>query len=130
MSKAHLPAKASTPPADAAWRWPLDLTAYDRTPRLRREEKAALEEVERRRKRGTRRGAWPAWISRRLERLRRPVEDVLASAGASDECRREVHYQLQRGMHRYQIPFWAWTREQWLDVLRLDPTGASTPIPC
>jgi len=120
VSKTHRLAKASTPPADAVWRWPLDPDAYDRTPRLRREEKAALEEVERRRKRGTRPGAWPAWTCRRLERLRRPVEDALKLAASSDECRREVHYQLQRGMHRYQLPFWAWTREQWLDALRLD----------
>ncbi len=105
--------------AGRRWRWPLDVTRYDRAPQLRPEEQNALS-VLRQRTCGavTRTGPWPKATRAALQRLIVPLDEVLqlTAPGHSRERHGTVHI-LVHEMHNRQTAYWAWSRDEWLTIL-------------
>jgi len=96
-----------------AWAWPLDLAAYDRSGELNDAEMSALDEV-------LRGKCWQAIRlekSSELSRLSRPVADALALTGADPPIRRGVMKLMVRETKRRGKAFWAWSREEWIEIL-------------
>jgi integrase len=96
------------------WSWPVDLSAYDRSERLAADERNALATLcasER---------FPPNWEKRfqtSLQRLLRPLDEVFAVVGANRIQRNGAAIILLRELHRQQRSFWAWTPQNWGDVL-------------
>ena len=105
---------AGPPALDGAWAWPVDLEAYDRTAELTPTEREALAALATRR---GRHGHWSTRTVRALARLRTPILDVLTITGASENARCGAQAVLVAEMHRRQRAFWAWTADEWGDVL-------------
>jgi integrase len=115
------PAPTTDPlPAGRAWVWPVDPARYDRAPVLRPAERAALADIEGRRARRPHSGPWPDHVHVALGRLLCPLDDVLAHTGATGKTRLMALGPLLGMMHESQRPFWAWTRTEWLTMLRRD----------
>ena len=99
------------------WGRPTDLTAYDREPRLTVGEQAALAEVQRRRERRASGGLWPRELYGALQRLLTPLRDVLAATEATLNDRGVAIGLLLAAIHRRQLTWWGWTRDEWRAVL-------------
>jgi hypothetical protein len=95
-------------------RWPIDVSRYDRNPLLDPGERAELavmtQHLTARNRHGVQRSA------RILDRLIRPIEDVLALTKAPQWTRYDVVNLLVRQMHQRQSAFWDWSREIWIEV--------------
>jgi hypothetical protein len=102
--------RPSAAPARAErWRWPLALERYDRSPRLRPDERRALAAIA-----GHRSGAWPPAIHAPLERLLRPLQAALDYAGETAPKRWvDTKRDFALWMHRTQVAYWGWDRDQW-----------------
>lgn len=100
------------------WRWPLDLTQYDRDPRLRSDEQDALAVLVQRMLELTQSGRWPTAVRTALDRLTSPIDDVfrMTATGHWRERYGTVHLIVQE-MHQRQTAYWAWSREDWLTIL-------------
>ncbi len=93
------------------WQWPFDLTQYDRNPVLSETESAELN-----------RQFWLRHQVRSqnktvLHRLVQPIDDVLTFLNASDNIRRDTIRFMIIAIHRRGTPFWAWSVEEWVEIL-------------
>ena len=104
---------AATHPA-RRWRSPLDVATYDRRATLSAQERRALALLDRHRYR------WPAELAAALERLTRPIDDVLAFIAPQAVWwgRSPTRGALLVAMRDRQEAFWGWDREQWISLLR------------
>lgn len=116
-----LPGSAPQPGGAPAWTWPLDLARYDRAADIspaEREHTGRLVERFAAGGRGWHKEARPA-----LERLLRPLHDTLDHLGAvtiekrSYTVRTTVVCLLIRAMHRHGRSFWAFSPEDWHEML-------------
>lgn len=98
----------------ATWQWPLDLTRYDRNPVLNPRELAALD---RRAHFPHRFGHWTPLFLDELDRLARPVTDALDVLKISGQVRSSVQRIFVHEMHRSRSSYWAWTSDQWHDIV-------------
>ena len=92
-----------------AWQWPVDLTKYDHPLTLTRHEREALSEV-------VHRPRFPVTFPPTLTRLLQPMSDVL-QLSTSVRMRCHAKRVLLLEMHQRQRPLWAWTPEEWAEIL-------------
>jgi integrase len=117
----HAPARSHDPGiSESAWRWPIDITRYDRPLTLAPSEAEALvileEHMREWRRPSARRGAWQV-----LHRLVRPLADVRASVSTPGPHRRRsadtAVAVLLRTCAVEQSPYWAWSSATWVRIL-------------
>jgi integrase len=98
------------------WRWPIDVTRYDRTPKLTETEREALTRfvkpprdraavVEKAREQG------------QLARLINPLQDALNALEGEERLKIHTLYLLLRLCASFGCSFWAWEYETWLQIL-------------
>ncbi len=102
------------PSTHADWSWPVDPADYDRTPELSATEQAALAVVVDKRDRHRRRDAGAMST---IDRLMRPVWDVLAATGTHPTTIKHVEYVLLREMLTRRRSYWVWAPEEWAVIL-------------
>jgi integrase len=101
---------------DSGWRWPIDVTRYDRTPELTATEREALllfvkpprdraVVVEKAQQQG------------RLARLMQPLRDALNVLEGEERLKIHSLYLLLRLCANFGRSFWAWEYGTWLQVL-------------
>lgn len=103
-----------------SWRWPLDLTRYDRNPELSAGEAAALEWFIQRKETESRRTIWFSQMERAIPRLIRPLchaADVLA---LDRQYRHPIIAVLLKKMHHDQMSYWAPSEDEWLAFFHSD----------
>ena len=105
------------PISSSSWTWPVDLSAYDRTPTLSVEEYMALAERVQRSDAGQ--ACFSVHMPPVLARLTRPLYDVLDLTRAIAQVRREVVHLLLREMYFRQQALWGWTQEDWIDLFNV-----------
>ncbi len=97
-----------------AWHWPVNLTKYDLTPSFSAEEQEELDRL-------FPDGELPSQIRcttrDRLQRLLRPITDVLTYINASPYNFYETMRVVVIEMHHHQKPFWIWTISEWKESL-------------
>lgn len=106
-----------------AWAWPVDRGSYDCTPSLSTNEQAALELwiSGAQRDHGSR---IPQQVREPLRRLVCPLSDVLSVTGAEGATRRgTLRFMVYWMLHR-QTTFWAWSSEEWIELLAAKPSQA------
>lgn len=109
--------QTTAPPPDEEWRWPLEVTQYDRSADL---SPAELREVAYLAARRGRHGHWPNRCRQALARLRQPVVDALAVTGADLTARSGVLKVLLRAMVERRTTYWAWSGTVWRETLGVD----------
>ena len=97
------------------WHLPVDLTAYDRSPAFRKQELLDLDQV-------MKRLFLPPVLPASLERVIQPINDVLEVSTSYLKNRQYARRTLLVEMQRRRTPFWAWTSEDWMDILRKNST--------
>src|SRR5260370_42088344 len=97
------------------WLWPICLETYDRDPHLSRAEQAVLNELIDRIDAANHH--WPPPAKFVLQRLLQPLYDTLATTNAPTTTTNKVVIIMLRGMQRHGSAFWAWTRDEWLEML-------------
>jgi len=97
------------PNLSASWQWPIDLTKYDHPLTLTRQELQDLDEV-------LHQPRFPLTFSPTLTRLLQPICDALEMS-TSVRMRCHAKKVLLIEMHQRQRPFWAWTPEEWVEIL-------------
>ena len=100
---------------DTPWSWPVNIALYDRTPSLSEQECLELD-----RRFGTthippRKETWGV-----LQRLLQPLYDVLMHIDEPRPIRSDVIRVMAIEMHRRRVSFWAWTSEEWRDIIGPD----------
>jgi integrase len=104
------------------WKWPVDPTVYDRSPALTDAERASLGSLIK--CFDAHHPFWPEHARENLDRLLRPINDVLDYLAIHNVHRRRlITNTLLREMHDRRQSFWGWTREEWIEFLRAD-TGS------
>lgn len=92
-----------------AWRWPIDLTGYDRSLTFTQQELQDLDEV-------VHRPRFPLTLPLTLTQVLQSVTTVLEmSASARMRCHAKRVLLIE--MHQRQRPIWAWTSEEWTEIL-------------
>src|SRR5205823_3751883 len=89
--------RRTEPTSSRSWTWPVDLSAYDRTPTLSEEEDMALAERVHRSDAGQ--ACFTIHMPPALTRLTRPLYDVLDLTRAIPQVRREVVHLFLREMY-------------------------------
>lgn len=97
------------------WKWPVDLTRYDRSPLLTTAEREALDTLMTNFARH--RTNWPPHVRPQLARLLQLVQDALDAMQAKRSVRGNTINLLVHAMHRRHMAYWAWTPEEWLPIL-------------
>ncbi|MFN8475527.1 MAG: site-specific integrase [Anaerolineae bacterium] len=116
MTTAWQPGKACPAAmSEQTWHWPVDITAYRRASDLSALEAAELAYLVHRH--AVSNGHWAPRSYQVLERLRRPVMDVLALTGADEQTRSTTLTVIVAEMHRRQRAFWGWTSDEWVETL-------------
>jgi integrase len=95
----------------SGWSWPLTPSNYQRDLTLSREELKALARWTEYPLMG---GSGRQKTVLALHRLRQPIADVLAVTGAQKVAWRGTMRLLLEEMHHRQMPFWAWTVDEWV----------------
>ncbi len=100
------------------WKSPIDVERYDRHPGLSSQEKEALacfvaHFTGRMR-------SWPAETKPILHRLLQPLQDVLDFLNLAAKYRATPLAVILQEMHERGIAYWAWSEEQWQEILRLN----------
>ena len=100
---------------DPSWSWPVNIDLYDRAPSLSEQECLELD-----RRFGTthiplRKETWGV-----LQRLLQPLYDILTHIDESRPRRTDVIRVMAIEMHRRGSSFWAWTIEEWRDIIGPD----------
>jgi len=98
------------------WQWPVDLTSYDRAAQLSSTEDAELQRLVSR----YARGGYVRWFEQpgpALDRLLLPIQDALKVTGAKQEIHRRVVRLLVLEMVARHSALWAWTRDEWLEMV-------------
>ncbi len=109
--------KSAMPPSLLdGWRWPIDLTRYDRTPEFIEGEQDALASFA---KTHQDRAVVVARAEQQgqLARLIRPFRDALAAMEGEERLKINTLHLYLRMCARDGRPFWAWENETWLKVL-------------
>src|SRR5438132_14341114 len=116
------PVRAAPLPAGRSWRWPLDLSSYDRHGMLRPAELAALRslgwEIRRARHDDPSRPQW-----RTLRRLVRPLDAAYAALGWQPEDERDQRAArdaiavVLRRCEQTQTAYWSWTVSDWTGLI-------------
>lgn len=96
------------------WQWPVTLSAYDRSPHLTLEERMALAKLNETSRFPL---CWEQQFGGILHRLLRPLDDVLQVAEAERCQRNGTIILLLREMHHFQTSFWAWSEQEWKEIL-------------
>jgi hypothetical protein len=102
------------------WIWPINRVDYDRTPELRPEELKELRRKVRRKKSPFRSPTWAI-----LDRLVRPLEDVLESVHAPSSKRHCIIRAVMIEMAARGTSFWAWSLDQWRESICSDLTQSA-----
>ena len=100
-----------------AWSWPIDVSRYDRNPLLYAAEADTCNRLRHRPRPGPRATYINQRIQQRLQRLVAPIHDCLTAIGATRLAHTAVISILVKEMVRRQKPYWAWSKEEWLDTL-------------
>jgi integrase len=93
-----------------AWRWPVDLTRYQRPTFLSESELRELDPIMQRR-------VLPQVLPFPLEQLLLPVQEALEASHANPRMRLDARRVLLLEMHKLRRPFWSWTAEEWSEIL-------------
>lgn len=116
------PDRVQTAPVRTAargWRWPVNLAAYNQRPGLTHSERADLAALVRHCEAGRAISTVHDYPS--LRRLVAPLSDALTLICARDTRPQDAHWAVLRilthEMHQRQSAFWAWTEEDWIDLL-------------
>lgn len=104
------------PGIEGGWPWPIACHQYERASDLSNAEQAALAEVVRRCAINHIRGLDRLLAD--LERLVRPIHDVMARLAAPPRRCNDVIMALVREMHGLQRTFWGWSEAEWLELWR------------
>src|SRR5579859_3211688 len=107
----------SAPATIASWSWPLDITRYDRTPFLTPFEKEELAYLVTRREQ--RCGAWRKQSYVILERLLRPIHDVINLRTQNIRVHADAIRVFLLEMHRRGTAYWAWSTDEWIETIGL-----------
>ncbi len=115
MKSATATSQASVPTShQAKWAWPIRVDAYDRSADLTQVEQQQLSSML---SCPGRLWRWTAALRQNLDRLIRPVSDVMGVTGADLETRRILLRVLLLETARRQKTFWAWTTDEWAETL-------------
>ena len=107
--------KEEIPVALPAWSWPIDVARYNQAAALTAAEAAALTEYVRNYDAATHEK--PAGFYTVMQRLIRPMEDVLAHTALRLSHRGFVVLFLLREMARRGRSFWGWNEEEWAETI-------------
>jgi integrase len=99
--------------ASGAWKWPLDLSAYDRAPALTAEEATIIAQLVT----NLAHDRWQQQLQAVLPRLLQPLLDVLTRMALRPELHRRVVRAFLLAMQRTETTFWAWSVEDWLTLI-------------
>lgn len=108
-------AEVVRPAKYSAWSRLWQKESYDRSPDLTSEERA---EVRRLTHQGLQSRCWFKLSRTKLERLLRPVRDLVRANRADSTIEASVMKVLITEMSRRQASFWGWTSQQWEETLR------------
>jgi integrase len=100
---------------DTPWCWPITLDLYDCTALLSEGERIELARRLAVAHIPLRRNTWGG-----LQRLLQPLYDVLVQIGEPRPIRSDVIRVMATEMHRRGTPFWAWSIEDWREILGPD----------
>jgi hypothetical protein len=101
-----------------SWQWPLDLDTYDRSPVFSEDEYHELAHKMSDPHAQLQKRSWKS-----LLRLLQPIEDAFRvcfernSQGEASTREAQMVRVMAIEMYRYKTPFWAWSLEQWLEVI-------------
>src|SRR5262245_51267580 len=95
------------------WTWPIDISAYDRAESISPEELETLREIMRRQ--GT--VGWSPAYEIKLARLLGPIRDVLFHTRSARRGGQSIVSNLCREMFRRKATYWAWSTEEWIEVI-------------
>jgi integrase len=112
------PPAPCSPQPRTRWPWPVNVLEYDRTPLLSEAEHAELDRVLHLPHSQIRQRARCI-----LQRLFRPIDDVLAHVHASVRTGRDTRRIMASEMLRRGTTFWAWSCEQWLESIGSTPAA-------
>lgn len=104
-----------------AWSWPLDVTSYDRKGDLTAAELSMLENVIGQYSGG--KTFWPPESWEVLERLVRPINDVNRVMRLRNRDCGGIRNYILRETYRLRKTFWAWTKDDWVDVIGVNATS-------
>ena len=118
---------------DGRWHWPVDLRSYDTTPVVRPAEAAAIAGLGARRLRRLGRNNGPARQWQLIGRLLQPLDD----AAAAQESLPAAHHRATPDAAAVVLlwcaetgrSFWAWTEQEWADLLGCDMDGFRRAAP-
>jgi integrase len=102
------------------WCWPINNAYYDRTPELRPDELKELRRKVRKKKSPFRSPTWAI-----LDRLVRPIEDVLEYVHAPLSKRHCIVRAVMTDMAARGTSFWAWSLDEWRESIGRDLTQAA-----
>lgn len=87
---------------------------YDREPRLRDDEYAAIDSLL---NRPNKIGGWKKQVHQALRRLLIPLYDVYDIDGRNVNARHRTVSRFLTEMHQREKAFWGWSREEWLETI-------------
>jgi len=99
---------------EVKWAWPIYVDAYDRSAKLTRLEQRTLSSLL---SCSGRPRPWTVARLQNLDRLTRPVWDVMRVTEADPDTRRILLKILLPEIARRQRTFWAWTTDEWAETL-------------
>lgn len=108
----------------ATARFPFEVTLYERPTELSLSERQALGAIVSWASAGKK--GWPPGTKMPIASLLRPLYDLLDHMGVTNTAKRlytirtSVIYLLIRAMHRHQCTFWAFSEDQWCELLGQD----------
>jgi integrase len=103
---------ALLPSSSRAFRWPVDVSQYDRSPDLGEVEHAELKRIMRRK-------PFHLYPSTKvlLHRLLQPLQDVFTVTHLSPNIHSDIVRVLVVEMYRRGKTFWAWSEKDWMDII-------------
>ncbi len=110
----------SAPALSHSWTWPIPVESYDSTPVLSESERIELHRIF-----SIPKGQIRKSTRRILERVDRPIEDVLTYVHASSDVRFTVIRIIYIEMYQRNTTFWVWSLETWQEILGQDITNFS-----
>lgn len=107
--------------ADTPWCWPLNIESYDRNPCLSSDEWEEIDNWISYSKSGKGHHGWNPQTYKILHRLFQPLNDVIDFVGGKAKIKRHSSVGLFLWeMYRRGTSFWAWKREEWIEIIGVD----------